>query len=470
MRQISYKIALLYVSIGLVALSIALLPLSYVYISIKIPINCLYAAFAIFLLCFYKDIVQIKQISFVLICMGVVVSLAYISLLYAEHIDWTKSLIRQYLLEPTLFMVCSFLLTQRLNQKQLYVCFILLCIAIFYHPLATIYDFYANGGGRQLLSYRAKLPHYYIPATAYSFYLIFAFSFAFVAFLKTKRVLKVICGIFMLLSIYAFVCNGGRFAMLSLLLMCCAPFCFFAYKYKKGILLVLIIVLCAMSITLYHASASWKDRFNFYKMVNNFAEVWHTPPAEMGKFLGTYCEKKFTCSPHSLGKQTDITMEYPTLDRISKLKSTLLAIADNPLRPNGYHFQQFPYNIQHIFPLDSINHPFSLTPYKDTFIMAHAHNHNYPSSVFFELGLVGFTAFSLFAGYFLYALYKTRITFSQDANIHHIFIGSIGFAFLGLIVANFFDGFPVREGQLFLFVMLGYFLGHFKILRLKHAE
>lgn len=454
----------------LVVVTLAIVPFSYSYIHIKIPINLLYVAFGMYLLCFWRDLKSIKTLILPLSFMAIVVIMAYVSLFFAVNVSETKKLIRWYLLEPSLFMIMSFLFTLSLKQSQQRIIFLLLCCVVFYHPLVTIYDFYANGGGN--LGYRAKLPHYHIPATGYSFYLLFAFSFAYVGFLKTRGFAKYIFGIFTLLGIYAFVCNGGRFGALALITMMCAPLVFFTYKRKKNNFFSLLLTLCLSAFALYHFSSSWQDRFNFHKIVNNFMQVWHTPPAEMGQFAGTYClkGKQTQCSVHSLDKQADITMEYSALDRISKLKSTLLAIADNPLRPNGYHFQQFPFNIQQIFPLDSINHPFSLTPYEDTFISAHAHNHNYPSSIFFELGLVGFIGFSLFVGYFFYALYKAKIDFRSNVNIQQLFIGSIGLALLGLVVANVFDCFPVRDGQLFLFVLLGVFLAHFRNLKDSNAR
>ncbi|MCX2717304.1 O-antigen ligase family protein [Helicobacter sp. MIT 21-1697] len=459
-----YSTFALWLCVGLAVLTLALLPLSYSYLSIKIPINLLYAALVIFLLFFWRDVKSIKALRLPLSFMAIVVIMAYISLFFAVNVSETKHLIRQFLLEPSLFMIMSFLLTMRLKEAQLQIVWFLLCCAFFYHPLATMYDFYANGGGS--LGYRAMLPHYHIPPTAYVFYLLFAFSFAYVSFLKTRGLIKCIFGIFTLLGIYAFICNGGRFGALALITMMCAPFVFFTYKRKKIALLGLFLTLCLGGFALYHFSSSWQDRFNFHKIANNFMQVWHTPPSEMGQFAGESCQTWVKCSPHSLNKHSDITMEYSSLERISLLKSTLLAIADNPLRPNGYFFWQFPYNIQQIFPLDSLNHPFSLRDYGDTFISNNAHNHNYPSSIFFELGLVGFVGFSLFVGYFFYAFYKANIDFSSSAfmdtmgvNVRHIFIGSIGLALLGLIVANFFDCFPVREGQIFLFVLLGVFLG-----------
>ena len=449
---------ILWLCIALCAISLAILPLSYSYLSIKIPINCLYTACGLFLLCFYKDVKHIRQIWFVLVCMAVIVVMAYISLLYAAHIDWTKTAIRQYLLEPTLFMICSFLLVQRLSQRQLLGLFVALCVALFYHPLATIYDFYANWNG--MFGYRAMLPSYHVPATVYVFYLLFALSIAYVGFLKTKGLLKLIFGVFVLLGIAAFVLNGGRFGILACLTIISAPLVCFAYTYKKLSLALLCLGLIGASVALYYGSQKWDSRYNLHNALNTFSEVWHTPPAAMGQYLGGGCESWAKCSKHSLNQPSSIVWEYSSVDRISKLKATLLAIADNPLRPNGYHFQQFPFNIQHIFPLDSINHPFSLTPYKDTFIMSNAHNHNYPLSVFFELGLIGFIGFCAFSLFFPVSMWRVKIALkAKNTDIGEIIIGSIGIAVIGLIVANMFDCIPVRDGQLMLFVMYGIFLG-----------
>ena len=165
----------------LAGVALAILPFSYSYISIKIPIQLLYIAFGVYLLCFWRDMKAIKALILPLSFMAIIVIMAYISLLYAVNVPETKNLIRWYLLEPSLFMMMSFLFTLSLKQSQQRIFFILLCCVIFYHPLVTIYDFYANGGGK--LGYRAMLPHYHIPATGYSFYLLFAFSFAYIGFL-----------------------------------------------------------------------------------------------------------------------------------------------------------------------------------------------------------------------------------------------------------------------------------------------
>lgn len=452
-----YESPALWLCIVLIALSLALLPLSYSYMSIKIPINCLYGALAVFLVCFYKDIVRIKHIWFVLICMGLVVALAYISLLNAEQVSESKALIRHYLLEPSLFMLLCFLLTTRLSKWQLEICFGLVCVVLLYHPVITLYDFYANGNGK--LGYRAMLPRYYAPATVYVFYLIFAFSFAYVGFLKTRGVLKVIFALFMLLGIYAFIANGGRFGLLACVVVLCAPFVCFSYTYKRYMLCLIGLLLIGGAVGVYYASAKWDSRYNLHNALNSFKEVWHTPPAAMGQYLGGGCQSWAKCSVHSKDKTSPIVWEFSSLDRISKLKSTLLAIADNPLRPNGYHFQQFPFNIQHIFALDSLNHPFSLTPYKNSFISSNAHNHNYPSSVFFELGLFGFVGFCAFSLYFVLRTFGAKISLASNGDIYEIFLASVGIGLVGLMVANMFDCIPIRDGQLVLFMLLGVFLG-----------
>ncbi len=132
----------------LAGVALAILPLSYSYISIKIPIQLLYIAFGVYLLCFWRNMKSIKALILPLSFMAIVVIMAYISLLYAVNVPETKNLIRWYLLEPSLFMMMSFLFTLSLKQSQQRIFFILLCCVIFYHPLVTIYDFYANGDGK----------------------------------------------------------------------------------------------------------------------------------------------------------------------------------------------------------------------------------------------------------------------------------------------------------------------------------
>lgn len=101
----------------LVVVTLAIVPFSYSYIHIKIPINLLYVAFGMYLLCFWRDLKSIKTLILPLSFMAIVVIMAYISLFFAVNVSETKKLIRWYLLEPSLFMIMSFFIYTFLEAK-----------------------------------------------------------------------------------------------------------------------------------------------------------------------------------------------------------------------------------------------------------------------------------------------------------------------------------------------------------------
>ncbi len=448
----------------LIALAIGILPLSYSMISLKLPINLLYTALVVFVLCNYKSLHlrEFSAIGFPLVCLLIVIIMAFISTFWAFDSKATIHAIRQYLLEPSLFMIATYLIFRQLDEKALSFAFVCICLAVMYHPFATIYDFFANGNGK-FGYYRAMLPRYYVPATVYVFYLLLPLGLSLASIFLTKKLrFRILSLALLCVSEFAIICNGGRFALLASLCMLCAPFVFFTYKRKRLILVSLFGIIIVGIVAVYFASAKWSERYNFYAMVHNFKEVWATPPAQMGKFTKA-CKDWAECSPYSLEESSNIEWEYSSLARISMTKSTILAIKQNPFRPNGYHFQQFPRNIQQIFPLDSINHPFSLITLLDgEQIPRHAHNHDYFLSLWFELGIIGLLGAISFLAYIFYRFYTLRISLFayQDSKdtIRFVLVSGICFGLIGLIVSNFFDCIPVRDGQLVLFIYFGIFL------------
>lgn len=457
LMRVPFREMIIYIASGLLILSLILLPFSYSYFPIKIPINCLYIALITFMLCFYNDLKDIRILKIPLIFLAIVIVMAYISLFYADNSIETKRAIRQYLLEPILFMLFSFLLVRRFSQRQLKILLFMLCAVFLCFVAFSLYDFIINGGAR--LGYRAKLPRYHTPATVYAFYLLFAFALFLGGFIKAKGRLKIAFLLFVLLGALAIIANGGRFAFLAMIVMALAPFIFFTFHFKRLVLLMLCAI-CIVGVSwLYFVSKDWSWRFNLHYALNNITTIYHTNPSAMGKYLKGGCEKYTICHSDSLISDSNLMWEFSSLDRISKLKSTLLAIRDNPLRPNGYHFQQFPFNIKHIFGLDSAFCSFSLKKYNDAFIPSGAHNHNYIASIFFELGLFGFIGFVGFSLCFPVILYKQKIALKGTNNINEILISGIGIGTLGLMVANMFDCIPVRDGQLTLFILYGIFFG-----------
>ena len=445
----------------LMAVAIALLPLSYSVVSIRLPLNLLYLALILFVVLCYKQfkLKDIKNITFPLVCYVVVICMAFVSLLFATDSNSTFLVIRQYLLEPFLFMLLAYYVVKGLDRKSFFYFICAIFLALSYHPIVTIYDFLSHNGS--FGDYRAMLPAYHTPATVYAFYLIVSFSFVLGIFLQTRGILKIVFFILSIICVFAFFCNGGRFALLACVVMCLSPFVLCVYKTKVRVLFG-ISLLCVITVFgVYKLSQSWQMRFNFYNMAQNFHQVWKSDPAEMGKF--SYgCGKWLVCSIHSTNEYSSVRWEDSSLIRISLLKSTLLAIADNPWRPNGYHFQQFPYNIQNIFAINSPNHPF---PFKYTndnkIILAHAHNHNYIMSIWFELGVIGFIASMLFFSYFVWSGYRAKIRCDAygKGDSKNVIIISVSIMLIALFVSNLFDCIPVRDGEIVLFILLGVFLG-----------
>ncbi|AWK61439.1 hypothetical protein C6B36_03080 [Helicobacter cinaedi] len=458
----SFTKAISFICCMLVAIAIALLPFSYGVVSIRIPINLLYTALILLVVLCYRqfEFVDIKNMAFPLICYAVVVCMAFISLVFAADSSSTFRAIRQYLLEPLLFMFLAYYVVKGLGRKGLVYFFCAVVLALCYHPIITIYDFLSHNGSFGY--YRAMLPTYYAPATVYVFYLIVCFSFVFGIFLLSRDVLKIASFIFGIVCIFAFLCNGGRFALLACMAICFTPFVLCQYRKKArvlfGVSLFCVVAVCGV----YELSQSWHQRFNLHNIAQNFHQVWSSNPAEMGKFSNACSNKWLMCSTHSMDTNSSIKIEESSLIRISMLKSTLLAIADNPWRPNGYHFQQFPYNIQNIFAIDSPKHPFSLTKIDDNrLISAHAHNHNYIVSIWFELGAIGFGASMLFFAYFIWSGYREKIRCSiyGKGDIRDIFMLSVSIMLVALFVSNLFDCIPIRDGTLVLFILLGAFMG-----------
>lgn len=448
----AFKTTAMYVSLALVITSIAILPFSYSMVSIKLPVNLLFIALGVFALGFWREYRElacdVRKIWFALVCLLVVVVMAYISLFWAVDSRATLQAIRQYLLEPSLFLVLAFFIATKLDERGLKLLLIGLCLALSYHPIATIWDFFANGGGK--FGYRAMLPGYHTPQTVYVFYLLFPLGLALGFSMMVSGIKRAVAFGAVLVCCAALIANGGRFAILAGVAMLLVPFLICSYKYKRYILLGLSILVCSLGLLLYVMSKNWEARYNFYSMVQNFSTIWHTNPAQMGRF--TYCDESF-CSPHSLDERSNIQWEYSSLARLSMLKSTLLAIAQNPFRPNGYHFQQFPQNITKIFLPDSLYYPFTHR--------WHAHNHNYIISLWFELGFIGFGAVAAFMLYIFVRWYAKKLPLNGVHIAYKpraILLCGVGIGLFGLIVSNLFDCLPVRDGQIVLFLLLGIML------------
>ena len=265
----------------------AILPFSYSFVSIKLPVNLLFIALGVFALGFWREYRGLMRalggIWFALVCLLVVVIMAYISLFFAVDSKATLQAIRQYLLEPSLFLVLAFFIATKLDERVAKLLLLGLCLALSYHPIATIWDFFANGGGK--FGYRATLSAYTIAETIYVFYLVFAFGLSLALSLFTKGAVKLFAIVLVCINIAALIANGGRFALLAGLAMLISPFVLLAYRYKRLVLGVVLALCVGLGYGIYTMSKTWDARYNVYSMVNNFAEVWSVAPAEMGHLL-----------------------------------------------------------------------------------------------------------------------------------------------------------------------------------------
>lgn len=192
-------------------------------------------------------------------------------------------------------------------------------------------------------------------------------------------------------------------------------------------------------------------------MINNFSTIIHTPPAQMGIYYNK-CENNKNCSIHSQGPASSLQWEFSSLARLSLAKSTFLAIMQNPLRPNGYHYQQFPFNIQNNFALDSANHPFYLRHLPNKSFAALIHNHNHWLSLAYELGIFGFLSIAFFVSFMLFKGQREAHK-AESSTIKKAFILSVWLFMIGLVVSNFFDCMPILDGQAWLFIIIGIYFG-----------
>ncbi|SQB97502.1 glycosyltransferase [Helicobacter fennelliae] len=456
----------LIISAVLLACCIALLPLSLSYISLKPLIQMLYIALGLFLISHIKDIDfrEFKAIWFPLACVIVVIIVAYISLHWAYDVKATKDNIRHYLLEPSLFMIVAYLIMKRLDSKGFKIFFTFLCIGIFIQPLATIYSWFVNGGGH--LGYRAtgfgnpqELVYSFVLLLAFSLSLAFVWGDKFTTKLKGFKILGIILCIISILGICA---NNSRGTFIAALVALIAPFFILHFRHRIKLLASLIVLLCVFGGGIYHLSAKWDDRYNFKKMVDNFSLVWSYAPAEMGRFdklcFGTFV----TCSNYS-GKKPDpnLSWESSSLNRIAMNKSTLLAIAQNPFRPNGFGFLEYYKNIQAVFPRDSLNHPYVLS-IPPLLPEGYWHPHNQILSLLFELGIIGFVAIGLFCIYLLIPLTNLshKSAYKRPQDLKSLLYFGLSIFLITLSVAMLTDCLVWRWNNLYLFLLFGILLAY----------
>lgn len=461
------KTTALYASLVLVVASVAILPFSYSFVSIKLPVNLLFIALGVFVLGFWREYRGLMRalggIWFALVCLLVVIIMAYISLFFAVDSKATLSAIRQYLLEPSLFLVLAFFIATKLDERGLRLLLLGLCLALSYHPIATIWDFFASAQFREngfaIMGYYRAMTHlFHTPdATLYAFWLALGFCIALAFMVYAKGLGKILAFIALAVIFFSSLANGSRFLVLTCCFCLLLPFILLSYKHKAKILLSVGLLVCIASFGAYFFSDKLNPRFNIKNMIDNFRVVWSYYPAEMGRFSPD-CYTYLDCSTYS--KQEDenskhIRYEESSLSRISAMKSGLTIASLNPFIPHGFG------SLNELMKNLRTNFDEKLLPYRYMTIngerLPMLHIHHQWISFLCETSIIGLVAISLFFIYFLVRTRKALIcSTSRTANI---IILSLGCFVGGLMFMFNFDIMLWREENLTTFILLGILLG-----------
>ena len=461
------KTTTLYVSLVLVVASVAILPFSYSFVSIKLPVNLLFIALGVFALGFWREYRGLMRalggIWFALVCLLVVVIMAYISLFFAVDSKATLQAIRQYLLEPSLFLVLAFFIATKLDERGLRLLLIGLCLALSYHPIATIWDFFTSAQFREngfaiMGYYRAMSYFFHTPfATLYAFWLALGFCITLAFVVYAKGLGRLLAFIALVVIFFSSLANGSRFLVLTCCFCLLLPFILLSYKHKAKILLSVGLLVCIASFGAYFFSDKLNPRFNVKNMIDNFRIVWSYYPAEMGRFSPD-CYTYLDCSVYS--KQEDenskhIRYEESSLSRIAAMKSGLTIASLNPFIPHGFG------SLNELMKNLSANYEEKLLPYRYLPINGvrspMSHIHHQWISFLCETSIIGLVAISLFFIYFLAQTQKALIcSTSTTANIIILSLG----CFVGALMFMFnFDIMLWREENLATFILLGILLG-----------
>ncbi|PAF47622.1 hypothetical protein BKH41_06915 [Helicobacter sp. 12S02232-10] len=380
-----------------------------------------------------------------------VVFMALVSVHFAFDTQATLKAIGLFLILPLILSLFFYFVIKNLSQKALRFFLILLGGMIFFHPLATIYDYFINHSDRATGFGEALI----IP---YGMFLIlsFALGMTMVVYLSGKwRFFSYVAFGISLLAIYA---NGTRALILSVATMIFVALFFLHIKYKKIIIPIVFVFLTGIGIGVIFLSSHFSDRFNFKKMLEHISVVWHYAPSEMGRFdKRCFINYLYKCSEYS-GDKLDqrFSFESNALGRLSLWKSALLAIAENPFRPNGFYSRFFDKNILNVFKSSSNNHPYALN--HSGKISFYDHIHNMPLSFIFELGIVGF----LFIIINFCCMIRHFTSYLRQTNdFYETFFISFFIIFLsGFIISMFFDSMlSFFNFNSSFFILCGIFLG-----------
>ncbi|PAF49303.1 hypothetical protein BKH43_07195 [Helicobacter sp. 13S00401-1] len=419
--------------------------------------NIYFVAAFLFLVLFFREFrfKRLVPLKIPLILFAIVVIFAYLSLLNAARIDWTLKYINFNLWLSLFFLIFSYFMMLAFSRKHTNFFVFLIGLALVIIEIITIKIWLAHGGW----PYRSAIG--LTGVIIFGTWLLLGLAFGYASIFVFKGPWKILGFLLLILALASLVANNTRTFFLALPFMLILPAFIIKYKYKATIIIVCIIALIALFIGFYNYSGKLNPRFDAKAMVKNIHTVWSVAPGEMGRF-DVNCATSNLCSKFSYPLDKKVHFEESSLIRLSLLKSILLAIKENPFRPNGYYPREFVYNLEKNFwDYKDVRYPFAYVPAHDTDIKdgnphTYIHPHDSAVSAIFELGIIGALAIYLFT---IFMFYVGVYIYRHNRGVYKFWGMFLCIFLLGESISFFFDWLILFAAQMVLFVFYGITLG-----------
>lgn len=398
----------------------------------------------------------IRDLKIIFLLFFIIITSALVSLIFAADVSETLRYIRLHIVYFIIFFVTIYWYSKHQSDFALSLFLYLFGIVLLSGDLIITYKYFFS---EPIFGFRfsATDSNLIIP---FGYWHVIAFMFFLSIFFAIKNIkIKILFFMLILLSLFAMFATGTRSFLLSSIVAFLCSLIFFQYKYKKYILSLFITIIIILSIFVYKISANWDTfggRFNINKSINNFNIIWSVPPSFMGKFSKCF---ENICHKNSLKPDPNIRFDTSALIRLSLLKSGLLAIKENPFKPNGFGAELFSKNLEkNHFKSTDLNYPFVyLGPHFDTPNKTYHHMHNQIVSFIFELGIIGAMGIYIF----MFIIFLTSFKVYKNTNNIAIKIFA-SFMMLYILTSSFSAFFDIMfhlSGILQMSILCGFIFG-----------
>ena len=364
-------------------------------------------------------------------------------------------------------LVCVYAMyARRRNVIALGYVFVAMCVSV---ALASLYlsgEFWLEHGRAGMF----VVPFYFFHVVADNIWLFGCSAVGIAGVLVCKKLLgKLAFGLVGLVGALAIVVNGERAFLLALVAMIFGAVCLWRYRYKLAVVCGVIALCIPLGFGAYHYTKGLPDRHNFAHMVDNFWEVWQTPPIQMGKY-DALCFGRLKCAEQSTQDgRADFSWEHSSLARLALYKSALHLVANEPFTPhlvtmnrNGIYLSKY-YDVDspyRFYVTQKINWELADKEYQ---FYGYYHIHSAVLSVLLSFGVIGFVAVAVFEVFLLYMGYRSLgVLGASSRGAYHsasrILIFALMLVFVGVGVHMCFDiAWPIILQPLF--ILYGFFVG-----------